>query len=150
MATFGPLIVSSAMATVVSRILMGGGPLYGVPAFQLVSPLELVSYLGLGLVAGAAAPLFLWLLEWATGLFRKWPAPPWVHLGAGGFVVGLISVAHPFVWGNGYGALSMILQADWVWLTIFSLLVWKLVATASTVGSGAVGGVFTPTLLVGG
>jgi len=150
MATFGPLIVASAMATVVSRLLMGGAPLYSVPAFQLVSPLELVSYLGLGLVAGVGAPLFLALLDWATGLFRRWTAPPWVQLGAGGLVVGLISVQYSYVWGNGYGALAMILDTDWAWLSILTLLTWKLAATASTVGSGAVGGVFTPTLLVGG
>ena len=150
MATFGPLIVASAMATVVSRILMGGAPLYFVPAFQMVSPLELLSYLLLGLVAGGAAPFFLLLLERSTLLFRRWRAPAWAHLGAGGFVVGLISVHNPFVWGNGYGALSTILQTDEIWIVILSLLAWKLVATASTVGSGAVGGVFTPTLLVGG
>jgi CIC family chloride channel protein len=150
MATFGPLIVASAMATVVSRTLMGGAPLYYVPAFHLVSPLELGSYLLLGLAAGAAAPPFRSLLDWSTALFQRWRAPAWAHLGAGGFIVGLISVQHPFVWGNGYGALSRILEADSVWLTILALLAWKLVATATTVGSGAVGGVFTPTLLVGG
>jgi CIC family chloride channel protein len=150
MATFGPLIVASAMATVVSRILMGGAALYFVPTFQLVSQLELLSYLALGIAAGAAAPLFLSLLDASTALFARWPAPSWLKLAAGGLIVGLVSIQHPFVWGNGYGALSMILEADWVWRALLFLLVWKLVATAATVGSGAVGGVFTPTLLVGG
>jgi CIC family chloride channel protein len=150
MATFGPLIVASAMATVVSRALLGGAPLFQVPAFHLVSSLELLSYLVLGLAAGAGAPLFIGLLEWSGRLFQRWRAPAWAHLGAGGLVVGLISVQHPFVWGNGYGALSMILQVDWAWTAILALLAWKLAATASTMGSGAVGGVFTPTLLVGG
>jgi CIC family chloride channel protein len=150
MATLGPLVVASALATVVSRSLMGGAPLFQVPSFEMVSSLELVSYLGLGLVAGLAAPLFLGMLDGSTRFFRKWPAPIWAHLGVGGLIVGLISVQHPFVWGNGYGALSSILRADWTPLAILGLLGWKLAATASTVGSGAVGGVFTPTLLVGG
>jgi CIC family chloride channel protein len=150
MATLGPLVVASALATVVSRTLMGGEPLFHVPAFHMVSPLELLSYLLLGLSAGGAAPLFLSLLERSTALFRRWHAPAWAQLGAGGLLVGLISVQHPFVWGNGSGALEMILQVDWAWLAILGLLGWKLAATASTVGSGAVGGVFTPTLLVGG
>ena len=150
MATLGPLVVASAMATVVSRALMGGGPLFVVPAFHMVSSLELVSYLLLGLLAGGAAPAFLSLLDWTSRLFRQWRAPAWAQLGAGGLVVGLISVQHPFVWGNGSGALEMILQVDWAWLAILGLLGWKLAATASTVGSGAVGGVFTPTLLIGG
>jgi CIC family chloride channel protein len=150
MATFGPLVVSSAMATVVSRMLMGGAPLYHVPTF-IVSPLELLAYLALGLAAGAGAPLFLALLERSTALFQKWKAPIWAHLMLGGLIVGIISVQNPTVWGNGYGALSMILQSDdLVGNAVLSLLALKLLATATTVGSGAVGGVFTPTLLVGG
>ncbi|MFN0008072.1 MAG: ClcB-like voltage-gated chloride channel protein [Planctomycetota bacterium] len=150
MATLGPLVVASAIATVVSRTLMGGGPLFEVPAFHMVSPLELLAYLALGMLAGGAAPLFLSVLDWSAKLFRKWRAPAWAHLGVGGLMVGLISVNHPFVWGNGSGALEMILQVDWAWVAILGLLGWKLAATAATVGSGAVGGVFTPTLLIGG
>lgn len=150
MATFGPLVVSSAMATVVSRMLMGAGPIYHVPTF-IVSPLELLAYLALGLLAGAGAPLFLALLEKSTALFQKWKAPIWAHLMFGGLIVGIISVQNPTVWGNGYGALSMILQSDdLVGNAVLSLLALKLLATAATFGSGAVGGVFTPTLLVGG
>ena len=150
MATFGPLVVSSAMATVVSRMLMGGAPLYRVPTF-IVSPLELLAYLALGLAAGAGAPLFLSLLERSTALFERWKAPIWAHLAVGGLIVGIISVQNPTVWGNGYGALSMILGSDdLLGNAVLSLLALKLLATAATVGSGAVGGVFTPTLLVGG
>lgn len=150
MATLGPLVVASAMATVVSRTIMGGGPLFEVPDFHMVSPLELLAYLALGLLAGGAAPLFLSLLDWSAKIFRMWRAPAWAVLGAGGLIVGLISVNHPFVWGNGSGALEMILRVDWAWVAILGLLGWKLAATAATVGSGAVGGVFTPTLLIGG
>jgi len=42
-----------------------------------------------------------------------------------------------------------ILQGRWVWETLVFILAWKLMATAATFGSGAVGGVFTPTLFVG-
>ena len=150
MATFGPLVVSSAMATVVSRMLMGGGPIYHVPTF-IVSPLELLAYLALGLAAGAGAPLFLALLERSTALFQRWKAPIWAHLTVGGLIVGIVSVQNPTVWGNGYGALSMILGSDdLLGNAVLSLLALKLLATAATFGSGAVGGVFTPTLLVGG
>jgi CIC family chloride channel protein len=53
------------------------------------------------------------------------------------------------VWGNGYNAVSVILSSNVVWTALLTLLAFKLLATAATVGSGAVGGVFTPTLLVG-
>jgi CIC family chloride channel protein len=149
MESFGPLVLSSVIATVVSRSLRGGAPLFEVETFHLVSAIELIPYLFLGCLAGAAAPLFMLMLDHATRMFERggWPLP--VRLAVGGLIVGALSIVHPDVWGNGYGALTQIVEKDWVWTALLSLLVFKLVATASTVGSGAVGGVFTPTLLVG-
>ena len=149
MESFGPLLFASFMATVVTRALLGASPLYGVQGFQLVSFGELFAYLGLGLLAGALAPAFLWLLEGSTRLFARLPLPIWGRMALGGAIVGAISIEHPYVWGNGQGALLLILQTDWIWSVLLVLLVMKLAATAATVGSGAVGGVFTPTLLVG-
>lgn len=149
METFGPLLFSSFMATVLTRELVGGSALLGVQAFELVSFGELFAYMGLGLIAGALAPLFLWLLEGSTRLFARLPLPLWGRMTLGGAIVGLIAIRHPYVWGNGQGALLLILQTDWLSKVLLVLLVMKLAATAATVGSGAVGGVFTPTLLVG-
>jgi CIC family chloride channel protein len=149
MESFGPLLLASVMATVTARGINGGAPLLEVQAFHLVSALELFPYIALGCLAGAAAPLFLAMLEGSTELFKRWPVPIYVRLAAGGLVVGALSIKHAYVWGNGYGALSQIVETDWVWTSLLTLLVFKLIATASTVGSGAVGGVFTPTLLVG-
>ena len=149
MESFGPLLFASFMATVLARALLGGAPLLGVEGFQLVSFGELFCYAALGLLAGALAPLFLGMLEGSTRLFARLPLPIWARMALGGLIVGLITLQHPYVWGNGQGALRMILVTDWLWGALLTLLFFKLVATASTVGSGAVGGVFTPTLLVG-
>lgn len=149
MQSFGPLLLSSVMATVIARALHGSAPLFEAQTFHLVSAFELLPYLLLGLFTGASAPLFLKLLEQSALFFSKWKTPVYVRMCAGGLIVGVLSIKHPYVWGNGYDALSLILTADWVWTALLTLLLFKLVATASTVGSGAVGGVFTPTLLVG-
>ncbi len=150
MQTFGPLILSSVMATVVARIFLGGEPLFVVPRFHLVTYWELAPYLFLGLLAGAFAPWFLRLLHHASVFFASWPVPIFVRMTAGGFIVGLLSLQVPDVWGNGDSAVSAILSTNLVWTALLMLLAFKLLATAATVGSGAVGGVFTPTLLVGG
>jgi CIC family chloride channel protein len=71
------------------------------------------------------------------------------QLGLGGLIVGLISVAVPEVWGNGFGAVGNILNAHLIGWWLLVVLLAKLLATAATVGSGAVGGVFTPTLFLG-
>jgi CIC family chloride channel protein len=73
-----------------------------------------------------------------------------------GVLVGLLSVRDPRVWGNGDLGLSAALgHADLPGLSIGMgalalLLVMRLAATSFCVGTGTVGGVFTPTLFAGG
>ena len=67
----------------------------------------------------------------------------------GGLIVGALAVFYPQVCGNGYSTVSGILRGEWVWQTLAVILVFKILATTATFGSGAVGGVFTPTLFIG-
>ncbi len=150
MQTFGPLILSSVMATVVARIFLGGEPRFIVPRFHLVTYWEVAPYLLLGLVAGTFALWFLRGLNATGELFGRWNVPIFVRMAVGGLIVGLLSLYVPNVWGNGDTAVSAMLSTNLVWTAVLTLLAFKAVATAATVGSGAVGGVFTPTLLVGG
>ena len=107
-------------------------------------------------------------MEFAVG---KCAWPIWVKLGLAGLVVGMIALIFPGVWGNGYEITNQILHADsskaglsglvngsvafgleaWQ-IPIFvltGLLIAKLAATVVTVGTGTIGGVFTPTLFLG-
>ena len=152
MASLAPLIVSAVAANMVVRQLAGYGPTYQMPSITLANDLGLTALAGLaavGLVAGALAPLYLTTLDRVHVLFRRWTLPPWLKLGLGGLLVGAISIVSPQVWGNGYSTVNSILQGDWVWQALLAVLVWKLLAVAITTGSGAVGGIFTPTLFMG-
>src|SRR6266403_4810824 len=64
-------------------------------------------------------------------------------------IVGALAILHPEVCGNGYSTVSGILRGEWLWQTLAIILIFKVLATSATFGSGAVGGVFTPTLFVG-
>jgi CIC family chloride channel protein len=69
-------------------------------------------------------------------------------------IVGLIALARPEVWGNGYVVTNRILREEFLGeqaplLFLCGLLLAKLLATAAAVGSGTVGGLFTPTLFLG-
>lgn len=149
MESFGPLIVSSVLATITTRELLGGKPVYEIPTFEMVSKWELFPYLVLGLIAGATAPLFLRFLQKSEELFSKVNASPYARLALGGLVVGVLSIPSPEVCGNGYSVVTSILHSSWIWQALALLLVFKLLATGATVGSGAVGGLFTPTLFCG-
>jgi CIC family chloride channel protein len=149
MQSFGPLIFSSVVATLVSRYASDGRPIFDVPPFQILTLWELPLYVLLGISAGIAAPWFLRAIRVSERIFRKIPGPAFVRLAAGGLVVGVLSMVSPEVWGNGYSAVSTILRAEVIWYVVLQVLLMKVVATAASVGSGAVGGVFTPTLFVG-
>ncbi len=144
-----PLVVASVASNMVTRQLLHYDAVYHLPAFDFASPWEVFSYLGLGALAGLVAPWYLRLLDGSRRLFSHWIGPLWLRLAAGGLVVGAISLAWPEVWGNGYSVVNSILHQPWAWQAVAALLVMKVLATAASSGSGAVGGIFTPTLFVG-
>jgi CIC family chloride channel protein len=148
--SLGPLLVSAVAANLTQTALVGFAPVYRMPAFTLPHTAEATLALAaLGLVGGLLAPGYLWLLDRAHAAFGRWKAPAWLKLGTGGLIVGAISIQSPSVWGNGYSVVNSILQGDWLWTALVAVLVYKLLAVAATTGSGAVGGIFTPTLFVG-
>ncbi|WP_118178853.1 ClcB-like voltage-gated chloride channel protein [Paraburkholderia phosphatilytica] len=149
MESFGPVVVSSVVANITMREFTNYRPPYEMPVFPPVAGVEVLLFVALGLLCGIAAPQFLRLLDAAKATFRRVKLPLPVRLALGGFVVGVLSIWFPEVWGNGYSVVNSILHSPWTWTAIVAVLVFKVIATMATVGSGAVGGVFTPTLFVG-
>ncbi|ALL65424.1 Chloride channel protein [Paraburkholderia caribensis MBA4] len=149
MESFGPVVVASVVSNIVMREFAGYKPPYEMPVFPPVAGLEVLLFVALGLLCGAAAPQFLRLMNTSKAGFRRLPVPLPVRLALGGLIVGILSVWTPEVWGNGYSVVNSILHSPWTWSALVVVLVFKLIATAATVGSGAVGGIFTPTLFFG-
>ncbi|ASC64700.1 voltage-gated chloride channel ClcB [Achromobacter denitrificans] len=148
-ATLVPLVVSSVVANIVTRQILHYDAVFHMPPFDFVSGWEVINYLGLGLIAGLAAPQFLRFLDVARSAFGRLPFPLWAKMAVGGLIVGALSVVNPEVWGNGYSVVNSMLHTQWAWQAVAAILLLKTLATAASVGSGAVGGVFTPTLFVG-
>jgi CIC family chloride channel protein len=149
MESIGPLIVTSVVATVVASQFLGAQPVYQVPHFGVVPNWQLLAHALLGICAGVGAPLFLMLLRGGERLFARLKLPAPAKLGLGGLLVGVISIRQPEVWGNGYGVVVSVLNSHWTWEALITILLLKVLATVATTGSGAVGGVFTPTLFMG-
>jgi CIC family chloride channel protein len=149
MEIFGPLVFASVIATLTVRGFLGPGPLYAIPLFRLNRAWEIGPYLLLGLVSGLFAPWFIRLLRTSEKWAEQIPAPVYVKMCAGGLIVGALAMFYPQVCGNGYSVVNDILSGHLLWQTLALILIFKVLATAATFGSGAVGGVFTPTLFVG-
>mgnify|MGYP003630532739 CR=1 FL=1 len=149
MNSFGPVLVAAVVANITMREFPGYHPAFQMPPFQAIANSEIVLFIGLGVLAGIIAPQFLRLLDFSKQTFQKTRLPLPVRLGIGGLLLGVLSVWVPQVWGNGYSVVNSLLHDQWLWSAVLMVLVFKLVATAVTTGSGAVGGVFTPTLFMG-
>lgn len=149
MESFGPLVFSSVVAAVTLHQFWDTKPTYEMPPLHIASNWELPLYISLGLLCGLLAPWFLRILSSSNKIFSKIPLPSYARLMLGGLIVGAISISTPEVWGNGENIVTSMLQVHWEWKLLLLLLLFKVLATAATTGSGAVGGVFTPTLFVG-
>jgi len=154
MTLFAPLVFASVVAAVVSRSLFGIEPWYTVPPYEFTRLSQLPWFILLGIAAGLLGATFLQMLRKAEAQFRRLPWPIYAKLGLGGLLVGAIAVEFPGVLGNGYEMTDRVLDGNLPenmspLLFLCGLMLAKLVATTITVGSGAVGGLLTPTLMLG-
>lgn len=149
MTLFGPAVVSAAISTVLVRYLLGDEPVYQVAAFRLESALEFLPFALIGVGAGLASVLFVRTLRASKKLFLSFRSALPITMAIGGAIVGAIGIVRPEVWGNGFDGTNRILRGNPTILLLAELFVGKIAATAATIGSGGVGGVFTPSLMVG-
>ena len=146
----GSIVLSSATSWMVLHLLLGDEPLFHVPAYELKSPVEFVTYAVLGLVGGLVSVVFVKLLLWQRKKFLSLRAATrWAQPVAGGIVVGLLGWFVPDVLGVGYGTVSQALNGHIVLGTMALLVCLKLIATTTCYSSGNAGGIFGPSLFIG-
>ena len=146
----GSIVISAATSWMVLHLILGDQPLFHVPAYQLVNPVEFFAYAGLGVVGGFGSVIFVKLLLWLRLLFAKLPkSTVWLQPVAGGLLVGLLGLYLPEVLGVGYDYMERVLDGDMAIRTVATLLVLKIIATATCYSSGNAGGIFGPSLFIG-
>ncbi|NYT67800.1 ClcB-like voltage-gated chloride channel protein [Pusillimonas noertemannii] len=145
----GPLLISAAFANLTMRATGHYHIVYPIEGLAQADGVQILPFVVLGLLSGLLAPQFLRFLGLARGMFQDTGFSLPVRLGVGGLLVGLLLISFPYVAGNGFSVVTSMLHHSWTWQALLTILLLKVLATAFTVGSGAVGGVFTPALLVG-
>jgi CIC family chloride channel protein len=160
--TVVPVAIATATATYLGQAIFGPHPSFTIlaletPFFVVTKPMVLLSYAGLGLIAGAVSALFIWSVYAFEGFFEKRvPGGYYAQHLLGMLLVGILMYAmmvgfgHYYVQGVGYATIQDILSGLQfpVYLLIL-LFAAKLLATSLTLGSGASGGVFSPALFLG-
>ncbi len=148
---FSPLVVASVMGTIVARMMFGNEPAFlNVPEYTLVNPLiELPLYIVLGVLAGLVALSFTRGVGFLEDLWEKVPIPGWISAGVGGAMVGGLALMFPQVLGVGYESINLPLQGGGVIWVFAALVIVKILATGTSLGSGGSGGIFAPSLFLG-
>ncbi|MGD0297163.1 MAG: chloride channel protein [Bryobacteraceae bacterium] len=146
----GTVVISSATSWIVLHLLLGDEPLFHVPAYRLVHPVEFGVYAILGVIGGLGSVCFVKLLLKLRKLFMRLPkSTQWIQPVAGGLVVGLLGWFMPEVLGVGYDYVEQVLGGDFPLKTVALLAALKIVATATCYSSGNAGGIFGPSLFIG-
>jgi chloride channel protein, CIC family len=146
----GAIVLSSATSWMVLHLLLGDEPLFHVPAYQLVNPLEFGIYAVLGVVGGLVSICFVKLLLRLRKYFKRLPSgTEWLQPTAGGLLVGILGWYVPSVLGVGYNHVNQALNGQMALGAMALLVVLKLVATAGCYASGNAGGIFGPSLFIG-
>jgi CIC family chloride channel protein len=169
--SFVPLVISSVVATIISHLFIGqelAYPIRGISEIYILqSPYELLLYLLLGVIAGLAAIFFVKFFYKIEGFFDTLKIKDFTKPMLGGLLLGIIGLltflmfGDYFIFGTGYGSIMPALLSENVsgdmgylglQLALFMLLLMflKMLATSLTLGSGGSGGLFAPSLWIGG
>lgn len=149
--SFGLVVLSSVTADAIGRAAFGNHPFLSLPAFDFSSPLELVLYAGLGLLATVVGLAFVRVLYAGEDIAdRLWAGlPDWSRPALGGMLLGALLLAVPQMYGVGYPVLQSAVAGHYVVLALVGLLAAKILATSLTMWIGGSGGVFAPSLFMG-
>ncbi len=146
---FIPIVVSSVVATALSRHYLGNFPAFEIPAYDLLHYSELFLYLILGVLAGVVAYIFIRLLYGMEDFFEGWKLPEYIKPAIGGAIIGCIGIFFPQIFGVGYESVTQILRGEMLGIILVGLLIAKILATSISIGSGGSGGIFAPSLFMG-
>lgn len=148
-AQFSPIVISSVIATVVSRAWRGNVPVFSPPACAFASAWELLPYALLGLLCGLVSFAYIRINNSTGRFFEQRRLPNWLRPALGGLLVGLLALVLPQVMGDGHGLVNGAFAGHFSTLLLLVLVFAKMLATGLTLGSGGSGGVFSPALAIG-
>ncbi|MEM8750465.1 MAG: chloride channel protein [Pseudomonadota bacterium] len=147
--SFIPIVISSVMGTLLSRLWFGDNAAFSIPDYQITSNLEFPAFVLLGAVCGLIAITFQFSLIASDYVARSITMPIWLRPAVGGLMIGSIALVYPEVLGVGYEATDMALKNQFALNVLIPLIIAKTAATAITLASRFGGGVFSPSLYIG-
>ena len=150
--SFIPVSIAAAVATGVRIHFVGWAPLFPTPAYKITGMNELWLFAGMGILMGIVGIAMIRALFWIEDFFDHLPikrALIWSPA-IGAAILGAIGYFYPQVFGTGYDTIRDMLNNRLTPADLLGVSVAKFWALVISLGSGTTGGVFAPSLIVGG
>ena len=147
--SFAPIVMSSVMGTVITRLYYGSDVAFLIPSHEIQSFWEFPAFALLGLLAGVAAMLTVRAIAVVQKVADRGRAPLWLRPAIAGLIVGVVGLGFPQVFGVGYGAMNDALYEAYSLAFLIGLLFAKAFVVAICMGLGFAGGMFSPSLFLG-
>lgn len=144
-----PVFLASVTGATTFDVFMGNHPVLPTAHYPIIHPIALLFMIILGVLAGGFGLLYSKGLTISEDWIAKWKVPFWMKNIVGGLTIGLIGFMLPQVLGVGYPSILSALTGKLSLGTLILLMIFKYIATLTTVGSGGSGGVFAPSLFLG-
>lgn len=145
-----PAGISSVVAYCVFCLFSGWGSLFDSPDFKFQNPLELGPYIVLAGILVLLAILYVKIFYGVTNLFKKFSIPNHIKPAIGGLITGIIGFFLPYTLAFGYGIAQQAIFNQVAIPTLIALALGKILTTSFSIGSGGSGGVFGPSIVIGG
>jgi chloride channel protein, CIC family len=145
-----PAGIASVVAYCIFCLFFGWGSLFKAPDFHFTNPLQLGPYLILTAALIGMGRLYVKCFYGIHDLFKRWNIPNHVKPAIGGLCTGLIGFYLPETLAFGYGVVQQSLHSELPWLLLLAVAFGKILTTSFTIGSGGSGGVFGPSMVIGG
>ena len=146
---FTIVVTSAVLANMVAIGFQGDNPGIELPPHALESAVEVPLYIGLGIAAAFVGVFFLRVLYLLEDVFEAMPVSSYLRVALGLAVVGALGFWHDEIFGVGFEVIESAAVGEIATGTLALLVVIKLFATSFTIGGGASGGVFAPSLFMG-
>jgi CIC family chloride channel protein len=145
-----PAGISSVVAYCTFCLVFGWGSLFDSPNFKFQNPLELGPYLVLAVVLVLTAILYIKVFYGVIDIFKKISIPNHLKPALGGLLTGIIGFFLPYTLAFGYGIAQQAIFNQVAIPTLIALALGKIFTTSFSIGSGGSGGVFGPSIVIGG
>ena len=147
---FGVVVIASVTAAAIGRGVFGDAPAFSVPPYELAHPGEFALYALLGVLAAFTGVGLTRLMYWFQDIFSALPIPQYLMPVCGGLLLGVLGLFLPQIIGIGYPVIDQALGAGYPLLLLLALIGAKVLAVSLSIGSRGAGGIFAPTLFIGG